>query len=252
MKLKIALMIMTTIMTNKLMAENVRFENIRVGGTGCKMESTSIVYAPDQSSASLIFENFQSHVPVEVNSPKQVRTISQLPCNVFVEVKVPVGQKLDSLQVSYDMRGNASLDRGVQGYFRSYLMNTAGLGTERGRGRSPELVQEKNWVNTTVDQYEDFVLSTVKSLAFSSDCRGNGGQDRVVLHLQHHILTQIMRGYENTNAEGTIMVDTSDITGGLKLKAVTSSCSTGGGGNSTPGRTCRQVVIAGRVQQICR
>lgn len=255
MKLKFALMIMTTIMTNQLLAENVRFENIRVGGTGCKMESTSIVYAPDQSSASLIFENFQSHVPVEVSSPKQVRTISQLPCNVFVEVKVPVGQKLDSLEVSYDMRGNASLDRGVQGYFRSYLMNTSGLGTERGRGRSPELVQEKNWVNTSVDQFEDFVLSTVKNLAFNSDCRGNGGQDRVVLHLQHHILTQIMRGYENTNAEGTIMVDTSDITGGLKLKAVTSACTNGGngsGGNSTPGRNCRQVVVAGRVQQICR
>jgi hypothetical protein len=232
-----------------LKAEIVQFQNIHVGGTGCPSEKTQIVYSPDNSSASLIFQDFQSHVPVEVTNIKQIKTISQLPCNVFVEVKLPIGQKLDSLEIKYDMRGNASLDKGVLGYFRSYVMSSSGLGTERGRGRSPELIQEKNWANIMSDQFEDFVLSTSKKINFTADCRVQNGQDRVYIQLQHHLFTQLTRGYENSNAQGTIMMDTSDITGGIKLIASTSACN--GGGTVTPPRNCRIVRVNGRAQQIC-
>jgi hypothetical protein len=242
--------LLISVLSLSIHAEAVQFQNIRVGGTGCPSEKTQIAYAPDNSAATLIFQDFQSHVPVEASGPKVVKTISQLPCNVFFEIKVPMGQKLDSLEVKYDMRGNTSLDRGVQGYFKSFLMSTAGLGTERTR-RGPELLQEKIWSNSSVDQFEDFALETIKKINFGSDCRAQNGQDRVVLHLQHHILTQIQRGYETSGAQGTIMMDTSDMTGGLKLIATTSACN-GGGGNPTPGRICRTVNVGGRLQQICK
>lgn len=251
MKLKITLLsLLTLTMMATAKAQAVQFQNIRVGGIGCPSEKTQIAYSPDGSTASIIFQDFQSHVPVENPGPKQIKTISQLPCNVFLEVKLPVGQKLDSLEVKYDMRGNTILDRGVQGYFKSFLMSTSGLGTERGRGRNPEAVTEKLWTNTTVDQFEDFVISSSKKITFGSDCRVQGGQDKVMINLQHHILTQIMRGYENSGAQGTIMMDSSDISGGLKLIATTSSCN--GGSIPTPGRICRQVIVGGRVQEICR
>jgi hypothetical protein len=232
-------------------ADTVQFQNIRVGGIGCPSEKTQIAYSPDGSTASIIFQDFQSHVPVDNAGPKQVKTISQMPCNMFLEVKLPVGQKLDSLEVRYDMRGNTILDKGVQGYFRSFMMSTSGLGTERGRGRNPEAVSEKLWTNTSVDQFEDFVITSSKKITFGSDCRVQGGQDRVTINLQHHILTQIMRGYENTSAQGTIMMDSSDISGGVKLIAATSACNSGGN-IPTPGRVCRQVIVGGRVQEVCR
>jgi hypothetical protein len=250
MKLKSILLLTFMVFSKHALADNVQFQNIRVGGSGCPSEKTQIAYSPDNSTASLIFQDFQSHVPVEGNGPKVVKTISQLPCNVFVEVKLPVGQKLDSLQVKYDMRGNTSLDKGVIGYFKSFLMSSSGLGTERGRSRNPELLQEKNWINSIEDQFEDFAFETSKTISFGSDCRTNAGSDRVVLQLQHHLFTQITKGYENSNAQGTIMMDTSDISGGLKLIATTSACN--GGGTPTPPRNCRVVRVGGRVQQICQ
>lgn len=258
MKFKSTLFALLTLSTFAVKAENVQFQNIRVGGIGCPSEKTSIAYSPDSSTASLIFTDFTSHVPQEVVNSKINPNISQLPCNVFIEVKLPIGQKLDSLEVRYDMRGNAMLDQGVMGYFRSYVMSAAGLGIERSRSRAPELVQEKNWVNSTIEQVEDFTLQTSKKITFNSDCSARVGQDRVYIHLQHHILTQIINGGANTGTQGTIMVDSSDVSGGLKLLATTSACNvTGGnsgggtGGRPTPPSSCHLERVNGRVIQVC-
>lgn len=255
MKLAFASIVFSTLLSLSIKAESFQFQNIRVGGTGCPSSTTQIAYSPDNSTASLIFQDFTAHVPVEGSGPKVVRTISQQPCNVFVEIKLPVGQKLDSLEVRYDMRGNTILDRGVIGYFRSYLISSSGLGTERGRSRNPELIQEKNWMNSALDQFEDFVIQTSKKIAFTGDCRAQGGQDRVYIQLQHHIYTQITKGYETSSAQGTIMMDTSDMAGGLKLLASTSACNAGpgnGGGIPTPGRNCRIERVNGRATQVCQ
>lgn len=232
-------------------AENVKFQNVHVGGSGCPGEKTQIVFSPDLSQSSIIFQNFESHVPAITTGPKASPYISQLPCNVFVEVKLPIGQKLESLEIRYDMRGNTSLDKGVVGSFKSFLVSAAGMGTERGRGRNPELLQEKNWINSSLDQFEDFLLQTSKTINFGSDCRASTGLDTVYIQLQHHIYTQITRGNEQTNAQGTITMDSSDMSGGLKLKAITSAC-TNSGGTPTPPRNCRVVRIGGRLQQICQ
>lgn len=234
-------------------AESIQFENVRVGGVGCPSEKTAIAYAPDNSTASVIFQDFVSHVPVQVTRPKEIATISHLPCNIFLDVKLPVGHKLDSLDVQFDMRGNAILDRGVSGQFKSFLMKAMGMGAERTRGRNPELISEKLWTNTLEDQFEDFVITGTRSIKFNSDCRTSASSDRVSVHLQHHVMTQIQRGFETSGAEGTITMDSSDFSGGVKIKAISSPCSsTSGGGSSAPGRVCRQVIINGRVQMICR
>jgi hypothetical protein len=245
--LLLALGIMSTLTVAK--AENFQFQNIRVGGTGCPSDVTQIVMAPDFSTASILFQGFESHVPAVVDNPKATPYISILNCNVFLDIKLPVGQKLDSLEISYDMRGHTFLDRGVSGNFKSFLISSNGLGTERSQG--VQLLQEKNWLNTSIDQEEDFLVQATKSLAIQSQCNGAGSGDRVSIHLQHQLGSQIMGGFERTNASGTITMDSSDLKGGIRLRAYTSVCR-GGPTPPGPGRNCRVVRVNGRSQMVCQ
>lgn len=246
----------TSIAATNALAGNFEFQNIRVGGSGCPTSTTQIVTAPDLSSASLLFDRFESHVPT-VQGPKGGTNISLLNCNVFLDIKLPAGQKLDSLEVSYDMRGHAFLEKGVTGNFRSYLMSSAGLGTERG-GRGPELLQERTWLNTSIDQEEDFIVQATKVITISSQCGNGNAGDRVQIHLQHQLGSQIVMGDSKT--EGTITMDSSDMTGGIRLKATTSVCRQGppgggGGGNGGgrgPGRNCHVERQNGRAVMVCQ
>lgn len=229
-------------------AENFQFQNIRAGGTGCPSDVTQIVMAPDLTSASIIFQGFESHVPAVIMSPKSSPYISILNCNLFLDIKLPIGQKLDSLEISYDMRGNTFLDRGVSGNFKSYLISSNGLGTERSQGT--QLLQDKNWLNSNIDQEEDFTIQTIKNVKINSQCNGNS-DGRVSIHLQHQLGSQILSGYERTNASGTITMDSSDLKGGVKFKAFTSACKNEPG-TQRPGRNCRVIRVNGRAQTICQ
>lgn len=232
-----------------LYAADFKLENIRVGGVGCPSELTQIVLAPDASSASLIFSQFESRVPVLDPNPKVQRNISTLNCNIFLDVRIPAGIKLDALEISYDMRGFSTLDRGVQGSFRSYLVSKAGMGTEQGT-RNPELLAEKVWSNVFTNQEEDFTITSSKAISIPSQCARGSSSDLVSLRLQQTLSSQIMPG-TSMNAQGSITVDTSDIKGGLRLRALTSSCRSTSAPSTGGGRNCRIVRVDGRSQQVC-
>ncbi|MBC7714180.1 MAG: DUF4360 domain-containing protein [Rhizobacter sp.] len=250
MKQIITTLLFASTMSASLMAADFQLQNIRVGGTGCPSEQSQIILAPDSSAASIIFSQFESRVPSTELGPKVQRNISTLNCNIFLDVKVPAGIKLDSMEVSYDMRGFTTLDRGVLGSFRSYLVSRTGLGTES-QSRNPEVLAEKLWSNSSVNQQEDFTVSAVKNISIPSQCGRGQSSDIVTLRLQNTLSSQIMAGFEN-QAQGTITMDTSDIKGGLRIRALTSSC----GGNSPDrpnngGRNCRIIRVNGRSQQVC-
>jgi hypothetical protein len=228
------LMPLSLFLSLSVFAADFQLQNIRVGGTGCPSEQTQIILAPDASSASLLFSQFESRVPVLVTGPKIQRNISNLNCNIFLDIKVPNGVRLDSLEITYDMRGFTTLDRGVQGSFRSFLVSKSGLGTEM-QNRRPELLTEKLWLNSNVNQEEDFIVTSVKKLNVPSNCGRGTNQDIVSLRLQNTLASQIMAGFEN-QSQGSITVDTSDLKGGLKIRAITSQCSN----NGLPGRNWRQ------------
>ncbi len=227
-------------------AADFQLQNIRVGGAGCPSELTQIVLAPDASSASIIFSQFESRVPNTDPNPKVQRSISTLNCNIFLDVRIPNGIKLDSINVATDMRGFATLDRGVQGSFETILVSKAGLGTEQG-SRNPEILAAKRWMNVNANQEEDFTVSSSTSVATPSQCSRGLSSDIVTIRLQNTLSARILRGFEN-QAQGSITMDTSDIKGGLKIRASTSSCN---GSSNGGGRNCRIVRVGGRSQQVC-
>jgi len=226
-------------------AQDFQISNIRVGGVGCPTEQTQIVLAPDASAASLIFAQFESRVPALATGPKVSPNISSLNCNIFLDIKLPAGKRLESLDINYDMRGFTSLEKGVQGNFKSFLVSKSGMGLER-VPNAPDALIEKNWVLTGSLQEEDFTLSATKKINLLSQCARGSSNDVISIRLQHTLTSQITRGFENI-AKGSITMDTSDINGGLKIKATTSSCRDTGG----TGRNCRIVRIGNRSQQIC-
>lgn len=240
-------------------ASNFQLQNIRVGGTGCPSDITQIAMAQDLSSASLIFQSFESHVPTAPN-PKGGTNISILNCNIFLDVKLPSGQKLDSIEISYDMRGHTFLSQGVTGNFRSFLISKSGLGTERNdRVQRPELLQERSWLNTSIDQEEDFIIQTTKIIPISSQCGRGTSTDIVSLHLQHQLGSQILGEVDQNRSEGTITMDSSDVTGGIRFRAITSECQKlpqeqgdrGPRPMPGPGRNCRFIRIGYTPKLIC-
>lgn len=249
MKKLIATLLFTSSISTSLYAADFQLQNIRVGGSGCPSEMTQIILAPDASSASLIFSQFESRVPNLDPNPKVQKNINNLNCNIFIDVKVPAGIKLDSLEISYDMRGFATLDRGIQGSFKSILVSRGGMGTES-QSRNPELLAEKIWSNSHSNQEEDFTVSSVKKISIPSQCGRGQSSDVVTLRLQNTLSSQILAGFEN-RAQGSITMDTSDIKGGLKLRANASVCGNSNPGRPGGGRNCRIERVNGRSQQVC-
>ena len=240
----------SVLLSTTLLAADFQLQNIRVGGTGCPSELTSIIMAPDASSASLIFSKFESRVPNTDPNPKVQKTINNLNCNIFVDIKIPANIKLEGLEIGHDMRGFATLDRGVQGSFRSYLVSKSGMGTES-QNRNPELLAEKIWSNSASNQEEDFTVSSLKKIMIPSQCSRGAGLDVVTVRLQNTLSSQILPGFEN-QSQGSITVDSSDLRGGLKISAVTSTCgATVNPGRPNGGRNCRMVRVGGRLQQVC-
>ena len=243
------------LLTSSLMAQEIQFQNIRVGGLGCPTETTSIVMAPDQSSASLIFNQFESRVPQTVTSPKVSRNIHIINCNIFVDIKLPQGVKLEAVDIAYDMRGLANLDRGVLGNFKSVLVDRVGPGIPN--TRQAEILHEKVWANTFAAQDEDFIIQSTKRLPLNSQCAVGSANDIVSIRLQNTLTSQILAGFENVS-QGMIIVDSSDFRGGLRLSAATSRCAIGRPNippsppTTNPGRNCRVVIINGRATQVCR
>ncbi len=238
-----------TFMNLPLMAADFKIKNIRVGGVGCPSELINIAYAPDNSSASLIFSQFQAAVPVEITSPKINPNISSLNCNIFIDIAVASGDQLSSIDLKYDMRGFVSLDRGVSGSFKSHIVSVNGLGMEQTMSRNPTLVSEKIWANSTMAQEEDFVIESSKSLTTPSQCSRNQMGDTVTVRLQQNLTAQILRGFER-QATGSMIVDTSDISGGLKISGTVRNCR-----NSPRDQQrvhCEVIRNGGRSQTICR
>lgn len=231
-------------------AENFQLQNVRVGGLGCPPESTQVMISTDNETASILFSQFESKVPVISTSPKVQRDISTLNCNIFVDVKLPLGMKMDSLNVDVDMRGFTFLDKKVTGSFKSYLVSKSGLGTES-RNQIPELIHNKTWGATADAQEEDFSIRISKAMTLPSNCSNGGSTDVITLRLQNTLSSQILAG-AGAQAQGSITMDSSDISGGFKISAKTSACRPTVVVPGKPGSNCREERVNGRVVVVCR
>jgi|GEM_PF-807532 len=261
------LIIVSLLLTTSVFAQDFTLENVSVQGTGCPASQTVITMSPEKSTASLIFQGFESQVPnLETtndndqagadlpNTGRRIvlardnKNISHKACNIRLDVRIPQGKKLEAIEVAYDMRGNAALEKGVAGKFKSFMVKKSGLGTERITG----LVLMAEQLFDVRDDFldTDIFVSFKRLVPVKSDCNGQSRSQDVSLHLQHYLATRILPGHESSAPAGTLTLDSTDIAGGVKLKAVVSNC-----GTPTPPpngrRICRVVRGDGPPRIVC-
>jgi hypothetical protein len=255
--MKKAILLMSLLSSGLFLSTNVnaqsfQIQNIRTGGIGCPSELTQVQLSTDSKSASIIFASFESKVPVLAGN-KPAGRISTLNCNIFLDIKVPTGVKLDSFTVHNDMRGFAFFDRGVTGSFKSYLVSKNGLGTEGSnpRAQAPELITNKSWSNSGNSQEEDFSIRGSKTISIPSLCSSGSSTDIVTIRLQNTLTSQILAG-AGSQAQGSIIMDTSDISGGLRISATASACRAGRFSPTLNEQTCREERVNNRIVKVCR
>lgn len=78
------------------------------GGTGCPSNSASVSLSPDQSSLSILFDQYV----VEAGNG---RSMDRKSCNIAIPVRVPQGYSISVFQVDY--RGFNSLPAGARATF---------------------------------------------------------------------------------------------------------------------------------------
>jgi hypothetical protein len=78
------------------------------GGTGCPANSASVTLSPDQSSLSILFDQYV----VEAGNG---RSIDRKSCNIAIPVRVPNGYSISVFQVDY--RGFNALPSGARSTF---------------------------------------------------------------------------------------------------------------------------------------
>lgn len=239
----------------KVNAELLQFENIRLAGLGCPSQSTQIAFAPDRTLASIIFSQFESHVPYE--SSKGTVYAFDLACNMFIDIIVPQDEALTSLEISYDMRGFAALDSGVLGKFSSHLMS---ITTANSANNRQEKLVEQNFGSYTQDEQTDINISQTLNVSTLQNCRlPRRAPERVTIHLQNHLATQILN--RTSGAQGSLVMDSSDFSGGIKFRPITERCRSEGRIErpTRPERprrevgrvTCHLENRRGRVERVC-
>lgn len=94
------------------------------GGTGCPANSASITLSPDQSSLSILFDQYV----VEAGNGRQFDRKS---CNIAIPVRVPNGYSISVFQVDY--RGFNSLPSGARATFNVDYFFAGGRGVRQSK-----------------------------------------------------------------------------------------------------------------------
>jgi hypothetical protein len=156
------------------------------GGTGCPANSASVTLSPDQSSLSILFDQYV----VEAGNGRQFDRKS---CNIAIPVRVPQGYSISVFQVDY--RGFNSLPAGARATFNVDYFFAGGRGVR----------QSKSFMGPSANLYELTDHLTAEAVVWSA-CGADTN-----LRVNTNMFVQ-------TNRRGELAmstVDSADVTAGL-------------------------------------
>lgn len=156
------------------------------GGTGCPANSASVSLSPDQSSLSILFDQYV----VEAGNG---RTIDRKSCNIAIPVRVPNGYSISVFQVDY--RGFNALPVGARSTFNVEYFFAGGRGVR----------QSKTFFGPKSDLYE-LTDNLVATATVWSACGADTN-----LRVNTSMMVQTNRRQE----QALSTVDSADVTAGL-------------------------------------
>lgn len=201
----------------------VVFDQVNAYGTGCPAGTVTTTTSPDGLSLSVLFDEFRVEVP-EFTPPEQPRSPGRFPraprtrpgramrdCQLRFTANIPLGSKVERVEISLQARGATMLDPNVQASFTSILVGYNGMSQSRGR---PVPVIQKFWQANPAGVSDDWTAAPVALVPLHSGCASHAGR-AITFDMKNHIEAEIING--DTSKRGLITVDSTDMTGMLKF-----------------------------------
>lgn len=235
--MKKLILLFITLTTLKANAQN--FQNVTVRGHGCPEGTSSITYAPDNKTFSIIFDNFMAQLPSASTHSDNVDAIKNgllsgqynhskhvdiKVCNIGMILNLPQNTRSATIQIGYDYRGFMSLALGQTAFFRSMLFQTSQINHGGGQGHTRNIIQDNtyNSGNNALDQ--DLMISATKNITIPTVPKVQ------IINGQRVITNQVTLAFKNviglhatmpnavTTGDGQIMIDSSDIAGKMTIR----------------------------------
>ncbi len=165
------------------------------GGTGCPANSASVSLSPDQTSLSILFDQYV----VEAGNG---RTMDRKSCNIAIPVRVPQGYSISVFQVDY--RGFNALPAGARANFNVEYFFAGSRGVR----------QAKSFYGPTSNLYELTDHLTAEAVVWSA-C----GADTNL-----RVNTSMMVQTNRRGDQAMSTVDSADVTAGIVYHVAWKRC----------------------------
>ncbi|HXH31288.1 MAG TPA: DUF4360 domain-containing protein [Bacteriovoracaceae bacterium] len=225
----------------------IQFQDFSYFGNGCADGTVSSTVTPDGSTLSILFDEFRIEVP-HTETASGGRTIpgrrrgehqspphiNQKKCNLVFTAAIPLGSKVESLEISLQARGATILDPGIRGQFTTLLLGYDGLA--RSNGKITPVIQ-KLWNSSAGAVDDSWNASPVMNIPLNSGCSAGAGKT-ISFQLRNDMNAEILD--QDLTRHGLITVDSADMSGMLKFTLRTRPCGNPHTGGNLPPRRPRQ------------
>ncbi|MFZ4714701.1 MAG: DUF4360 domain-containing protein [Bacteriovoracaceae bacterium] len=233
------------IISAKTFAADPLFQGVMAKGIGCPAGKASIVMAPDNNSFTILFDQFTAGLPKTstLNDNKEAVSIGALPaafanspmvelkmCTISFTLNLPGRTRNHEMEVSYDYRGHLYLDQNLGAFFKSLMFQVAL--NPHGTGPSTHVhspVENNIYSAPTSNIDQDLTISNKRRVRFTSTPRVKA------VNGQQVYINQLFMGFKNvtgvhalnprlnSNLTGQITIDSSDMTGKMTVRLVSSN-----------------------------
>ncbi len=196
---------------------NLSFSEVSMKGDACESGTWDSVFSPDHSALSLLFDSFVNEVPNENTQRLDINKDIKV-CTIKFSALIPKGYKVNSMNISYDIRGALSLDQGVQAIFESSLLERGGF-LNNSKQRVNQRLLYKRWVGQKDD---DIFLE--KSKAFSDLTKCTTQEEKVSFKIRNTTTLYMHEFHLDRGSIGFMAIDSSDVKGGMNIKMELEKC----------------------------
>lgn len=193
--LKLSLSIAAALLAQTAMADGIRLGVPSMGGTGCPEGSASASVSPDQTSLSILFDQFVASAGGNTG-----KNLDRKSCNIAIPVQVPAGMSVSILAVDY--RGFNDLPAGAMARMSAEYFFAGSQG--------PRFVQDFRGPIA-----QDFLFNNQMVAVAWSACGAS-----TILRVNASTLVQTNRQRQ----EASSMVDSADVNAGLIYHLQYRSC----------------------------
>ena len=224
-KIKTAIIVLGALSTFSAQALEVQFDSIKLQGRGCSDQNSAVVFSPDRTAASLLFDQMIVEVPFSGTDDfgsGMEKLIDRKVCNISVSLDVPQGERITGIEFQTDFRGMTFGEYGTETEFDSRIISwkdSAG-----GTRNDSDLIVNRVYRG---DFDEELDLSKRAFVDVSSTCNTSTRASKVEFLIRNFLRAEVVNRRAGSPS-AMLAIDSSDMKGNFKIKLHKEKCSNGG------------------------